>query len=375
MSGVDMGEVEAEEVALEPDDGVVESAGTPPPPETQSMSAEEFALRAAAKVEEQLQDRGILVPPGHEGDPEPLDDVDAPEEPVAPPPPVEAEAEEPDEEPAPQDDDFFLNVGSSRYKNAEEAARGVREKDLEIERLRLELEQRRRLEEEVRQQAEEPQQIDRNAWMDWADEAVAAGAGPNGAMEALKTGGMEGYDVYMERWLADDDQRGIALAFNNRVMLQMAEQRAQAAVQPMAQDRASAVERAEAVAAKEQLAQTYPDFKEHQEEMDRLVASGELDPGTAAWLRSTALSGFEGKLRAWEYLYLQASRTKAPTKQKATTTERKRRQSSADAAKVAASVSSAEGSAARTPLPAAEQSVLERRNALRKEWNLPLLEE
>src|SRR5439155_1492060 len=131
---------------------------TPPPVESESLSAEEFALRASAKYEEELQNRGILVPPGHEGDPEPLDPVDAPEEeeeePIQPPPVAE---EEPEAQPEPEveDGEFFLNVGSSRYKTAEEAARGFREKDLTIQRLQAERDQRNRLEEELKKQQEE----------------------------------------------------------------------------------------------------------------------------------------------------------------------------------------------------------------------------
>lgn len=358
------------EVTPDPEDGNVLSEIQDPL--KGSLSEDEFALRVAAKIEEAQQDRGILVPPGHPDDPTPLEPL--PEtEPVAPPEPEpEGEPEGP-EEPG-EEGDFFVG----RYRDKDAAESGLREKDETINRLYRELnEQRQQVEDAVRQRSEEgPEQIDAPAWAEWAETAVANGDGADGALAALRTGGMDGYDLYLRFWLDDDEQRADALAFNNRVMLELSEQRARAVVQPMISDRNAALVRSEAEVAKQYVNARYADFGEYQEEMDRLVEQeGVLDEQTKVWLAQTASSGFEGKMRAWEYLYLTAVRTKAPGKAQARNTEGKRRRSSADAAKVAATVSTSEGAARTSPGSATEQEILSRRNELRKEWGLPLLEE
>jgi uncharacterized protein YkwD len=70
-----------------------------------------------------------------------------------------------------------------------------------------------------------------------------------------------------------------------------------------------------------------------------------------------------------------AAATRAPVRAKVAKEERQRRKVSADEARLAATVSSAEGSSTRTPLPEAELAVVRRRNAIREKAGMPLLPE
>ncbi|HEY7421465.1 MAG TPA: hypothetical protein VH541_05600 [Gaiellaceae bacterium] len=352
--------VEFPDEAFEPDNG--------------SLSVEQFALRVNAKREQAYQDAGWTVPPGAEGDPEALEPIED----------EEGEAEEPEPELAPEETepapeteegeepDFYVG----RYKTREAAEEGLREKDETINRIFRELHEQRQQIEQALQEEAEPAQLDAAAWQEWAETAVEARAGPDGAIQALRTGGQQGYNVYLRAWMDDDEQRADALAFNNQVMLELAEQRARQAIMPFTEDMQARTRQAEAVAAKERVAERYPDFDEYKDEMDRLIEEeGALPEETKVFLATVASTGLQGKVQAWEYLYMAAARNRAPRRAKAATAEAGRRRTSADQAKVQAMVSTAEGAAARTPLSAAELAVIRRKNELRKEWDLPLLPE
>jgi hypothetical protein len=368
-----MGSDEQVEAPVEfPDEAFTEPEG--------GLTMEQFALRVAAKREQAYQDAGWTVPPGMEGDPEPLDEPDESveeegeeEDAAEEEQPEEEASEEPEAEEEGEPQDGFY-VG--RYKTKEAAEAGLREKDETITRIFRELHEQRQQIETALQEQEGPDQLDVAAWQEWAENAVEAGAGPDGAIQALRTGGQHGYNLYLRAWMDDDERRADALAFNNQVMLELAEQRARQAIMPFTEDLAAREQRAEAASAKERVQERFADFADYQDEMDRLIEEeGALPEETKVFLADIARSSFQGKVQAWEYLYMAAARNRAPQKAKASKAEAGRRRTSADQAKVQAMVSTAEGAANRTPPSAADLAVIRRKNELRKEWDLPLLPE
>lgn len=362
-------------------EGVAEKALEEPGPD--GLTPEQFSARLAVKREQAAQDAGWVQPPGP--DEEIVDaeaaeppaeedaDPDAPEDEDEQP---EGEEETPDEEDpdadAEQDaEDFYVG----RYRTREDAEAGIAEQKRTIDRLYREMHEQR---EQRQQQVEQPQQqVDPAAWNQWAVEAVENGAGERGAMEALQTGGQAGYDIYAAHWMASEDpaERAQAVAFNNEVTRAYAEQRAIAAVAPLLQDRQQAAAVDEAEHARAKIAARHEDFGEYEDEMNRLIEEEVLPLETRQMLHGWATSGLEGKVAAWDYLYAQAKASAVPRREQARTQERARRRTSGDAAKVAATVSSSEATPTRTTLTESERAVIGKKNELRKEWNLPLLDE
>jgi hypothetical protein len=353
-----------------------------------SPTPAQLEARIRIKREGAMQDAGAMVSPHHDPDIEPLDEQPVTEEPpevvhddeatdaaVEAPPETqtEEEPEEPvDEEPEEPEEpeDFFV----SRYKSRDEAERGIAEKDRTIAQLFRERAER----EQQAQQQPEAEQLDTDAWNEWAEQAVAEGSGMQGAIRALQAGGPQGYDIYIAHWMQDEDERSRAeaLAFNNEVQRQFAAQQALQAIQPHLDRVDQKTAPSEGDAAKRYVAAKHPDFDDMKEEMDRLITEPDLlDDETKQWLAKIAGEDVEGKIRAWEYLYLTAQATKAPTRARAAKEERTRRKASADAAKVSAAVSSSEGSSVRTPPPEAELAVIRKRNAIRAKAGMPLLPE
>lgn len=374
-------------------------AGLPPEafePIEGAPTPEQLEVRIRAKREQAAQDAGWITSPQNEGDIEPIE----PDEPSAAvveeePPPVEtpepvepdAEPDEPDEpdvlpgedepdveaeeadEPDAEEEQFFVG----RYRTKEDAEAGNAEKDRLIAQLF-----RDKAERETSEQAEQgtSPDIDPQAWHEWAAAAVEEGGGVQGALTALERGGAQGYDIYISHWLQDEDpsSRAEALAFNNEVTRQFATQQAQLVAEHARRSETTHLQQAEA--AKNAVAAKYPEFRDLEKEMDRLVVEpGALDDETKQWLHQTASTSIEGKQRAWEYLYLVASSTRAPARAKANGEERRRRRTSADAAKVAATVSSSEGTAVRTLPSAADLAMIRKRNGIREKAGLPLLAE
>jgi hypothetical protein len=367
-------------------DETLETLGDEIGPE--GLNAEQLAARVAIKRQQAAQDAGWTVPPGMGADVEPLPEEEekGEEEPEEEPDEADEgeeapeEGEEPEEaeedEEAEEPEDYYV----SGYKTREAAEAGLAEKDRTIDRLFKELEDTRRGRAAEAEEAEQqPLELDVNAWNQWAAEAVEEGAGPQGAMAALEQGGPGGYDIYVAHWLASEEpgERARAIAFNNEVQRQLAPRYAVSALGPLIAERQRQDKASEAQMAKQAVAERHPDFAEMEEKMDELVKSenGLIPPDTREWLAGLAESGLEGKVRAWEYLYMAASAASAPTRRRASEVEKKRRRASADRAKVAASVSSSEGTQTRTPPPASELAVIRKKNALRNEWGLPLLEE
>jgi hypothetical protein len=352
------------------------------------MTQQQFAARVAAKREQAAQDAGWVEPPQpdapvpeemqskDEAEPvqPPVVVTDEPEEPVAPPEP--GEEEEPEEELEPgeeeaEEGDFYVG----RYRDKESAEQGMREKDLTIDKLYRELHERNQAIEQALQQREFGQpQLDEEQWHSWAEEAVSNGVGPDGAMQALEAGGMDGYNIYLGHWMNDEEDRARALAFNNMVMFSFAEQRASMQQQAFQEQRAPTEE---AQLARQRAAAMYPDFDEYSEAMDRIadVNNGLLPEQTRQWLTDLAKKGLEGKTQAWDYLYQAAKATNAPNRRRAQEAERKQRRASGDRAKTQAMVSSAEGTPTRTPLTEAELTEIRYKNRLRERWDLPLLPE
>lgn len=350
------------------------------------LTADQLAARISTKIEEAAQERGLIQPPGPDPEPEEGehsnadDDVDALDDEAQAEVEPEGEQEEVDAAAGEQGEvvaedeavEFFLDAGSTRYKSLEDAVAGTREKDETIQRLYRqlnELQQDRQTQEEDDQQ---PVALDTSAWDEWAEEAVSNGTGAQGAVQALQEGGRDGYNLYLRHWLADEDQRADALAFHSEMLLELAEQRARQAVQPIVSDRQASAAEAQAAEAKRQVASKYDDFGEYEEKMNELI--GSLADPEAKMLADLAVSSPQGRQLAWEQLYLRAKVESQPTRARATTEEKKRRKASGDAAKVAATVSTSEGSASRTPASQAETEALQIKNSIRAEAGLPLIE-
>lgn len=347
------------------------------------LTPEQLTVRIKAKREQAEQDAGWTVPPGMGEDVEPLPEAEVAteEEEGETPEPLEVpdepeedepeEAEEPDEEPPEAEEDQFY---AARYKTKEATEAGIAEKD----RL-LDMFFRREAERGQQPQAEEPQELDVNAWHEWAEEQVENGAGAQGALAAINGAGEFGrqaYNIYLQHWLADPEQQAAALAFNNEVWEVFAERRAEAAVAPLRQEMAQRAALTEASRAKEMVAARYPDFNDYQEEMDRLAkGNGVLPDDTRRYLSGLADQGVGGKARAWEHLYLIATHTQGARQTKRNNAVSKSRKASAEKAKIAATVSSAEAGGARTPPSEAESYAIKRKNEFRRRQGLPLIEE
>lgn len=271
-------------------------------------------------------------------------------------------------------DEFYAGT----YRTREEAEKGIAEKDETLKRLFSEkntLEQRLAAVEAER--AQQARELDTPEWEQWAQEQVASGAGEAGAMTALEHGGYDGYQIYLRHWMnatdedgnPDADARAEALLYNNEVVMSIAEVRAAAAAERQRQQPSAQDEIGEAAA----LAKArYPDLDEYADKMAEVVTT--LPDDDIQFLRRLAEQGVQGKAKATEILYLQA-RAMSQSTDNAKQVERRRRKASADAATLAATSLTAEGTAARTPPPATEQAALDRKRGLRERQNLPPLDE
>jgi len=336
-----------------------------------------FALRLNAKRDAAMQDAGWITSPQSEAEIEPLetviedgDRIEEPEEPDEQPL-DEPEEESFEEQEEPQDEleeDFYLGP----YKTRAAAEEGFAEKDRTIDRLFRELHQR------PEAQPERPgeQGLDEQAWREWAQNAVLEGQGRAGAQQALDVGGYDGYRIYQEYWMSDPDTIAEAVLFNNDLQMDLAVAAAQQAAQPLLDERAQQATLLEGRQAKQEAMARHPDFAEYEEEINRLINDddGPLPAETKQRLEQWAREGgLEGKRLVWEHLYLTAKAVRGPSRRRAQDLERGRRRAAGDAARVGATVSTAEGTPVRTPLSASERRKLEIRNSLRKEWDLPLL--
>jgi len=349
-----------------------------------NLDQRDLQARINLKREATYQDEGMVLPSSMGDDIEPLETEETGE--VVhdePPPPQEEEGAEPEGEPGegieeeePEEitdaelEEFYVG----RYQTKEAAEEGLAEKDRTIDRLFQELHER---DQQQPQEEQGPAQLDMPAWHQWAEQAVAEGQGISGAMEALRTGGPEGYDIYLAHWLSDPEQVPQAQAFNNQVMRQMATNQAMQAVTPLMQREQERMIEDEAEVAKLIASDGKDDFEELQPEMDRLVREqGLLPEQTKQRLAAMAQQGgVEGKVHAWEYLYMAASAAKGKNRAKAQRVEDGRRRAAADRAKVAATVSTSEGAVTRTPRSEAESYVVQKKNAIRQRLGQPLIEE
>ena len=350
------------------------------------LTPSDLQARINLKREQRYADEGVTVPPGLGDDVEPLPEAEVAEPPEVEQPDEEEEpeeleeepqSEEPDEEELPEpeepeeeveEEDFYLG----RYRTKEAAEAGLAEKDRMIDSFL-----RWRAEEPEREVADEgPQQLDVPAWNHWAEESVAAGRGQAAAMEALQNGGPEAYDIYFGHWANDPEQAPQAHAFNNWVTRYFADQRAQMATAPLLQQNAEQSARSEAQEAQQIVAAQYEDFADHLETMNRLVSEeGGLPPETRERLQQMSQVGLPGKIHAWEFLYQAARATNGERRRKVDRAEEGRRRAKADKAKIAATVSSSEGAQTRTPRSAAEDYVIQKKNAIRQRLGQPLIEE
>lgn len=355
----------------------------------------QLEARIRAKREQAEQDAGHIESPHHADDIEPIEPPATPDTPDTTPDTEsdedpdkdEAEDDDHDVEPVAEPDDVDLEEDDGeeffigRYKTKEEAERGIAEQHATIARLFRERVQREQAQEEQQQQEQPVErsgpQLDENEWAEWAQTAVEEGQGVQGALAALEKGGPRGYDIYVGRWLESEDpsERAQAHAFNNEVTRQFAAQQARQAVQPEI-ERVRSTPPDDPEAAQRAVAAKHPDFEQLRPEMDRLIVEdGALDVETKNWLAELASQGGAGKVRAWEYLYMTASATRAPERERTRTKERERRKVSADEDRLAATVSSSEGASTRTPLSEAELAVIRKKNGIRAKAGMPLLPE
>jgi hypothetical protein len=359
-------------------------------PGPDGLTPTQFAARVSAKREEAAQAAGWVKPPEPdaplpEGEKEPEAEAELVQSPPVeeePPEVEEAEGEEVEGE-EPPEGEADLEEGEEeegefyarRYRDKESTEKGLDEKDATINQLYRELHERNL---KIERAAEaEPAELDHGAWQSWAEEVVENGGGVQGAMAALEAGGEDGFDIYISAWSRSDDpeERAQALVFNNKVQRVFAERRVQQALQAEQRqpDRSS---KEEAELAKQRAAATRPDFDQYTEAMDRLATEeGLLPEETKQWLADLAQDGIEGKMRAWDYLYLAAKAMNAPSRRRAQEAERKQRRASGDRAKVQAMVSSSEATPTRTPLSEAELTVIRKKNELRERWGLEALPE
>jgi hypothetical protein len=158
-----------------------------------------------------------------------------------------------------------------------------------------------------------------------------------------------------------------AIKFNNEVVMSQAEVRAAAAAQRERQTPSSEDETAQA----ESLVKAkYGDLDDYKDDMTAVV--DRLSDADRIWLRQLAESGVEGKERAIEHVYLAAKAARPSNSAKAREAEKARRRTSAEAATLAATSPTAEGTSTRTPPPAAEAEGLRRKRGLRERMNLKI---
>lgn len=271
-----------------------------------------------------------------------------------------------------------------RYKTREEAEKALEEGRLTVDRLHSERANWERERStlvkqiEANQRAEEEsRQLDIPAWNEWAAEAVEEGEGASGALAALSNGGYPGYEIYLKAWMGseDPDVRGEALAFNNQLMLEVSDLRAQRVVaereaaQPAQSEAELALEARRAILARR------PDFAEYEDAMNEVLDEMPEGDTVRNYLKALAQGGVHGKERVLDHLYLEAKARSQGKTREARKAEGERRIASSQAAKVAASVSSAEATVARTPRTEAERAVIAKKNDLRERWGLAPIEE
>lgn len=364
---------------------------TPPPPDETGLGpddtlndvefAEIIAKKTGTFANTQVEETAEEEPAAEEA---PTPDPDAPEETLEEAQqraedelPSDATQEEIDAARAEAADQFYVG----RYKTREEAERGLSEKDATIQRLhqerdraRQELEQR-----PATEAAAEPTEIDRGAWTEWAQQQIDAIEDPAQAealaTRALEEGGYDGYEVFLTAWLESEDPRVRARAttFNNRVTMEMADMRARAAAEPIHRDNAVEDARIEARDARDILAARRPDFAEMEEKFAD-VAEG-LDEETRTYLTNLAGQGVDGKMRAMEYLYLEAKSRTTESRARAQRVERQQRDLADESDKLAATVTTTEAVPTRTTLSETELKARKVVNARRREWGLELLPE
>lgn len=355
-------------------------------PEVTTLTVDDFAARLAAKrglANEQADLEEEAVEPEADPEPTPAPDIestptpeeaagaeaaaDAAEEALG----EEATAEEREEARATAEAEFYVGP----YRSREEAEKGLAEKDALIGSHGHRIDEVTRQLEALQAQVEvdeSPEELDTEAWQEWAEQKVSAGAGHTGALEALREGGYKGYEIYLRSWLSDPEQIAEATLFNNALTMEMAEQRAAAAAAPTPEQQAQSVV-ADQQAAQAAVLARRPDMPEYTDAMGEVLDS--LPQERVDWLRAQAESGREGAELALEWLYLEARVHRSGPVTAAAEAERKQRTASADRAKLAATTSSAEGTPARTPLTEAERKGLAVRNRNREAWGLELVEE
>ncbi len=289
-----------------------------------------------------------------------------------------------DEERQEARDEVYARTPFRTYASREEVEADLEAKERLIGKHGTRLDEMQRklddLEQQRQEEAAQPQQLNLPEWEQWAQEQVAGGAGEAGAMAALEEGGYEGLQVYLRHWLtvAESEtmteqqaaqQRAQAVLFNNEIIMQIAETRAAAAAEakrqePTAQD--LSVQAHEIVKAK------YADLDEYADAMAEVVTN--MSDEDAAFLRDIGQDGVRGRAKVLELVYREAKQSGATRKQKAQKVADARVDASAEAATLAATTSTTEGIAARTPPPAAEQVGLDRKRGLRERQGLEPLE-
>jgi hypothetical protein len=292
--------------------------------------------------------------------------------------PETATQEEQDAVRAQAEEEYFVGT----YKTKEDAERGFEEKNLTIDRLYSEVNDLKQQISEAKEEAPAEVKIDPVVWDNWAAEQVAAGNGEQAALAALREVGYSGYEIVMRNWLAvtENDEmtaeeaareRAEAIMFKDAVLLEMTEARATSVAQQQdaKPDSAEAQNQAHAIA----LAK-YPDLDQYTAEMRAEVE--QMQPEDRAFLKQLAEDGVEGSARALEMVFLRAKAKKGPSSQeRAQAAETRRRIASEDAATLAATTSTSEGVATRTPPPRIVDYALERKRGIRERQNLPPLEE
>jgi hypothetical protein len=292
--------------------------------------------------------------------------------------PEDATQEEQDAARKEGEDEFYAGT----YKTREAAEQGIREQTLTIDRLFSENNDLKQQIAAAQEETAAEVRIDPVVWDNWASEQVANGNGEEAALVALREVGFQGYEIVMRNWLAvteNEDmtpeeaarERANAIMFKDAVLLEMTEQRANSVMQEQAArpDPAQVQTDAHAIALNK-----YSDLDEYTADMRAEVE--QMQPEDRAFLKQLAEDGVEGSARALEMVYLRAKAKKGPSSQeRAQAAETRRRIASEDAATLAATTSTAEGVATRTPPPRIVDYALERKRGIRERQNLPPLEE
>lgn len=356
-------EIEDDPGAAAPEDDSSEDTGQPaetadePAPAPDGESAPEAAA-------EETDDEGRTV---EQATAEALEDL-----------PADATAAEREQAQADAVEQFYVR----NYKTREEAEAGYAEKDRTLaESLRDRAELRRQVEELEAMVTEEPasgqEPLDTREWQQWAEETVEQGGGKDQALLALQEGGWPGYEIFMRSWLASEEpqQRAEAILFSNQMAIEIGAARAEASFAPERERIAKDIELEERVSAQREAARRRPDLGEYEDEMQALV--DELDDGTKAWLRDQVTGGgLEGKVRAIDYLYLEAKSRRNGSRSEAQRVADARSTTSGAAARTRATVASAQAAPPRTPRRTeAQEREVQLRNAHREQWGLPLIED